>query len=172
MSFVIRPAKKSDVHSLPEVEKSSGEVFRAIGMGSVSDMPVTSDETLKAAQKRGHLWVAEFDGDIAGFALAEMRDGLAHLGEVSVAPQFARKGVGTQLINQVIEWAKSAKSPYLTLTTFRDVPWNAPYYTKLGFSECDAEGFGPDHRDAFEAGRKLFPDHPRIVMRKPVSDPT
>jgi hypothetical protein len=27
--------------------------------------------------------------------------------------------------------------PAVTLTTFRDVPWNAPFYTRLGFAMLD-----------------------------------
>ena len=29
--------------------------------------------------------------------------------------------------------AMAEARPTLTLTTFRDVPWNAPYYERMGF---------------------------------------
>jgi hypothetical protein len=38
------------------------------------------------------------------------------------------------MLEQVIESARQAAYPAVTLTTFRDVPWNAPFYTRLGFS--------------------------------------
>jgi hypothetical protein len=30
-------------------------------------------------------------------------------------------------------WAGAQELSSITLTTFRDVPWNGPYYEKLGF---------------------------------------
>lgn len=166
MPLNVRPASPSDVLSLPEVERKAGEVFRTIDMDYVSEMPVTSLEVFQTAQQNGHLWIAAVGEEIAGFALTELRDGLAHLTEVSVAPNFARQGLGKLLIESVCVWAKSIGSPCLTLSTFRDVPWNAPYYTRLGFSECAAEDLGPEHTAALETGRQLFPSHPRIAMRK------
>ncbi len=38
------------------------------------------------------------------------------------------------MLEQVIKTARQAAYPAVTLTTFRDVPWNAPFYTRLGFS--------------------------------------
>ncbi|MEQ5205046.1 GNAT family N-acetyltransferase, partial [Providencia rettgeri] len=44
------------------------------------------------------------------------------------------QGLGKRLIQQVIEFAQSQQIGQVTLTTFRDIPWNAPYYQRLGFS--------------------------------------
>jgi hypothetical protein len=33
----------------------------------------------------------------------------------------------------VCEWATRRGYPEVTLTTFRDVPWNMPFYARLGF---------------------------------------
>jgi N-acetylglutamate synthase-like GNAT family acetyltransferase len=45
---------------------------------------------------------------------------------------LAGKRVGRQLI-ACAEHARKLGLTSLTLTTFRDVPWNAPFYARLGF---------------------------------------
>ena len=32
----------------------------------------------------------------------------------------------------------------MTLTTFRELPWNAPFYRGLGFRALDPAEYGPD----------------------------
>jgi len=55
----------------------------------------------------------------------------------------------------------------LTLTTFRDVPWNAAYYERLGFAQIDPAAYGPElgARVAHEA-TSIPADAPRIAMRR------
>jgi hypothetical protein len=36
-------------------------------------------------------------------------------------------------VDEAVAWTVAQGLPSITLTTFRDVPWNAPYYEKLGF---------------------------------------
>jgi hypothetical protein len=38
------------------------------------------------------------------------------------------------MIEAICEWAGAAGFKTISLSTFRDVPWNAPYYERLGFS--------------------------------------
>lgn len=42
-------------------------------------------------------------------------------------------GIGRQLINEVIEWSKNRGDAVLSLTTFLEIPFNAPFYQKIGF---------------------------------------
>ena len=53
--------------------------------------------------------------------------------ELSVHLDWQGKGIGRQLINAVADHAREGGLSSLTLTTFRDVPWNAPFYARLGF---------------------------------------
>jgi hypothetical protein len=41
-----------------------------------------------------------------------------------------------------IETPGRRRYPAVTLTTFRDVPWNAPFYTRLGFSNAERQATG------------------------------
>jgi GNAT superfamily N-acetyltransferase len=61
----------------------------------------------------------------------------AHVHELDVHPQHARQGLGRRLIQEVAHWARAQGASALTLTTFADVPWNGPYYTRLGFRILD-----------------------------------
>ncbi|CPQ40710.1 acetyltransferase [Bordetella pertussis] len=36
--------------------------------------------------------------------------------------------------------AAAAGLPAITLTTFRDLPWNQPFYARLGFATLQADG--------------------------------
>lgn len=56
---------------------------------------------------------------------------------MSVAGTWQRQGVGRRLIGAVAEEAKRQGAGRLTLTTFIEVPWNAPYYRRLGFRPLD-----------------------------------
>jgi len=47
------------------------------------------------------------------------------------------RGVGRRLIGHVIAWARAEGFVSLSLTTFRNVPWNGPFYASLGFVEDD-----------------------------------
>jgi ribosomal protein S18 acetylase RimI-like enzyme len=85
--------------------------------------------------KLGHPGLGALDdrGSIIGFAVAWMVDREGHLDELAVAPAHGRRGVGRALVDEVVAWTLARELPSITLTTFRDVPWNSPYYEKLGF---------------------------------------
>jgi GNAT superfamily N-acetyltransferase len=68
-----------------------------------------------------------------GFALVKMlADDLPHLEEIDVHPSHGRRGLGTALVREVCEWATLRGHVMLTLTTFRAVAWNLPFYARLG----------------------------------------
>jgi GNAT superfamily N-acetyltransferase len=131
---VIRPARADDLARLGEVERAAGSSFRDIGMGWVADdEPLTvSDPT--GYQQDGRAWVAVDEQDRpAAYLLIDRVDNGAHVEQVSVHPDHARQGVGLALIDTAGMWAVRHNLAALTLTTFREVPWNAPYYARVGF---------------------------------------
>lgn len=56
-----------------------------------------------------------------------------HLLELNTSPAVQRQGVGKGLLASAENWARENGATYMTLFTFRDVPWNAPYYAKQGY---------------------------------------
>jgi GNAT superfamily N-acetyltransferase len=94
-------------------------------------------------------------------------DGSAHLHEMDVLPDHGRRGLGGALVERIARWARDAGFRTLTLTTFRHLAWNAPFYTRLGFEEIPAAEIGPELRDALdeEAAAGLDPGK-RLAMRR------
>ena len=68
-----------------------------------------------------------------GFARLEIVDSHAHLEQLSVHPAHGRRGVGARLLLAACQWAADQGHSIITLCTFGDVPWNAPFYTRHGF---------------------------------------
>ena len=82
-------------------------------------------------------------------------------------PDHARRGIGRQLIEHAAGWARDHGYPALTLTTFRDVIWNAPYYERLGFRVLTADEFTPGLRRISSREAELeTARHPRVAMRR------
>ncbi|MFN4186000.1 MAG: GNAT family N-acetyltransferase, partial [Hyphomonas sp.] len=74
-------------------------------------------------------------GVLAGFVLTSVREGNLYLDQISVDPSQGRKGLGAALIERVMEEAKDRGLKRVVLSTFRDLPWNGPFYKKNGFRE-------------------------------------
>jgi GNAT superfamily N-acetyltransferase len=93
-------------------------------------------------------------------------DGSAHLLEMDVLPAHARRGLGRALVVDIVEWARREGFPSITLTTFRHLPWNGPFYARQGFTELQAASLGPELRTALdeEAKHGLDPAK-RMAMR-------
>jgi hypothetical protein len=101
---------------------------------------------------------------------AEVLDGNAHVAQVSVPPAHGRRGFGRRLVAQVEAWGRAAGLPATTLTTFRDVPFNGPYYTRLGFREMAVGEIGPELAGtmAHEAALPGIDGARRCAMVRPI----
>jgi GNAT superfamily N-acetyltransferase len=164
-NLIIRVATMPELPLLLEIERASGEIFRDIGMPEIADDAPTPVETLA----HHHVWVAE-DLEPVAFAVATVIDGCAHIEQVSVHPSHARLGIGRRLLDHIASWAAAQGLSALTLTTFRDVPWNAPYYERIGFRPLTDLTPGLAAVIAAETARGLDPAT-RVCMRRDL-DPT
>jgi hypothetical protein len=64
-------------------------------------------------------------------------------------------------------WPRAEGRPALTLTTFRDVPWNAPYFRRLGFVVVGPADQGPELAALVAREAVSIPgDAPRVAMRR------
>ncbi len=76
------------------------------------------------------------------------------------------RGLGATLIDNLATTARTEGRPGLTLTTFRDVPWNAPYYQRLGFVIVDPAEQGPELAALVSRESTTIPsDAPRVAMQ-------
>ncbi|NIH78858.1 GNAT family N-acetyltransferase [Amycolatopsis viridis] len=155
----IRKPTAADLTRLPEIERSAGECFRGIGMPEIADDVLPTPEDLA---RYPYAWVAGEPEPVA-YLVAVPVDGSLHIEQVSVHASWARRGIGRVLIEE----AARAGFPALTLTTFAEVPWNAPYYERCGFVRLDPAALTPGLRRirAAEAARGLD-RWPRVAMRR------
>jgi phosphinothricin acetyltransferase len=119
----------------------------------------------------GRAWVVAVDGEVAGFLAVRVVDGAAHVEEVAVDPRFGRRGYATSLLGEVTSWARESALPAITLTTFRDVPWNRPFYEQRGYRVVEPGELSEALRELVrdEEERHGLPAELRVVMRKDVA---
>ncbi|MER5278736.1 GNAT family N-acetyltransferase [Streptomyces sp. NPDC002809] len=166
----IRLARRSDLPLLQAIERAAGEPFRTLGMSRVADDDPPPLELLHGYHRAGRAWVTTGPDDRPlGYLIADEVDGSAHVEQVSVHPAAARRGLGGALIDHVAGWAATGGLRALTLTTFSHVPWNAPYYVRLGFrvlTESDlTDGLRKIRAEEAEHGLDRWP---RVCMRRDV----
>lgn len=165
--YTIRLASDRDVAKLPAIERAAAQLFRNAGItGSFLDETRELGE-LDAARREHRLWVAaDAAGEPVGFALATTLGDAPHLEEIDVHPDHARRGLGAALVGAVVAWARGRGAEALTLCTFGDVAWNAPYYERLGFRVLDPAALPPALTALREREAELgLPVERRVVMR-------
>ncbi|WP_234022806.1 GNAT family N-acetyltransferase [Sorangium cellulosum] len=132
----MRPAIEADLPRLPEIERSASEAFRGTDLNLEALMSVTPAEGWRDALRSETLWVVDDGaGRSIAFLGAEAAGHELHLREFDVELEHQGQGLGRRLLSHVIAWARTAKFQALTLTTFRTVPWNGPFYAAMGFRE-------------------------------------
>ena len=169
--YDLRVAVPADVEGLPEIERLAALLFKThaedLGIPDAVYAQPNSLDVFVAAQREGRLWVASGHGSVrpVGFALVFNLDGYAHLEELDVLPSYGRQGIGSALLATVCAWAGEAGYPAVTLRTFRDVPWNGPFYLRRGFAVVDSAALSPGHvaLEASERQRGLRTDI-RVTM--------
>lgn len=164
----IRPLAPQELTAAQEIERAAGRVFAVVGMPEIAaDDPLPAGE-LDRYRRAGLAWAAVDGADEpVGYLLAEPVDDGLHVEQVSVHPRAARRGVGRALLEHAAAHARAAGCRVLTLTTFEDVPWNAPYYLRCGFRVLDEQEWTPGLRAVREREAAHGLDRwPRVVMRR------
>ena len=141
----VRASRPGDGAALRAIERSAGELFRAVGMDSVADDEPRAEAELASYAIDGRSWVAEdSSGKPVAYVLVDDVDGNAHVAQVSVLPRSQGRGIGRALLERVRVWAIATDRPAITLTTFSAVPWNRPLYEHLGFVVLSEDEIGPE----------------------------
>ncbi|HEV2567334.1 GNAT family N-acetyltransferase [Sphingomonas sp.] len=170
MSLSIRIAKAEDAAALPAIERAAGALFRALpDLAWIADGEPMAEAAYRLLIAQGHCWVAGEKDRLVGFLAAERAGPELHIVELSVLPEKQGIGIGRALIQAALTRAENDALTGVTLTTFRDVPWNAPFYARLGFKEVP-----PRALNARLAGirakesRQGLPAERRCAMRFPL----
>lgn len=135
MTLETRLARLPDLSLLPDIERSAGKAFLDSSQAAVASDHVAPAEFYAPLTLQGLVWVVTEDDAPFGFAYTEPFDDGLHLWEVAVRLDAQKRGAGRALVEAVIGDARARKLPAVTLTTFKDIPWNGPFYARLGFVE-------------------------------------
>jgi ribosomal protein S18 acetylase RimI-like enzyme len=130
----VRTASAADLPHLAAIEDAGAPQFRD-HFGEATEPVLLSrapDGHDRAAQP-GFLLVA--GRPPVGFVHVLEIEGHAHLEQLSVRPDLQRQGIGAALVRAAMAQARRLGFDRLSLCTYRDVPWNGPFYRGLGFTE-------------------------------------
>lgn len=166
--MAVRAPLKDELPLLQAIGVAAGRRFAEVGLDTVADDLPLDVAALEAWRKAGRAWVTtDRDGHPVGFVVVDLIDGGAHIEEISVLPELGGKGHGMALMRHVEGWARRKGFTTVTLTTFRDVPWNRPWYERRGYRVLAEDEWTPGlaARRTEEAAHGLDPDQ-RVVMAK------
>jgi 4-diphosphocytidyl-2-C-methyl-D-erythritol kinase len=167
----IRKARADECPLLQAIDLASAALF--VGSGLIDFGPTGQPEEPipEAAIRKGFadglVFVATDAADRpVGFALASERADELYLDQLSVHPASGRQGYGSALVASIIAEARRRGRRRVSLSTFRDVPWNGPFYRRLGFREIPQHRLQPWQKEL--AGRQAATMNPqlRCFMRK------
>lgn len=135
-AVVVRRAQARDAALLPAIERSAARRFLDVPeLAWIAADEVMSEQDHRTWIAAGTSWVAERpDAGLAGFLVSERTADALHVWELAVRRGLQGRGIGTRLVRAAIDAAAAAGLPAVTLTTFRDLPWNQPFYARLGFA--------------------------------------
>ena len=168
MNYTVTKARRRDLPLIPPIELAAARLLAGHAPESML-AEATKLPELQTCQESGHLWVALADDVAVGFAQVKLLEAEAvHLNEIDVHPDHGRRGLGTKLVMVVCDWAAASGFEAVTLTTFREVPWNMPFYARLGFVEIASQELSPALMAVMrnEVERGLDPAR-RVAMRRP-----
>ncbi len=132
----LRLARPTDAEAMPGIERAAAVAFA--GEPAIDPDHTRSEADYARLIRKGHSLVVHVGEAMAGFLVAEPFRRELHIWEMDVAPAFQRRGIGAGLVRAAQIDARNTGFKALTLTTFRDLAWNGPFYARLGFEEVTA----------------------------------
>ncbi len=132
----LRLARPVDAETMPAIERAAAAAFA--DEPAIDPARTRSEGDYARLIRKGHSLVAHVGEEMAGFLVAEPFRRELHIWEMGVVPAFQKRGIGAGLVRAAQIDARNTGFKALTLTTFRDLAWNGPFYARLGFEEVTA----------------------------------
>ena len=159
-----------DIAALISIDKAASALFGPTGLLEPSALEDhVPAEVFEQEIPRANVFVARNPhGWVVGFALVRLRGNGLYLDQVSVHPDHGQKGIGRALVIRVLTEAETRKLPHVSLSTFRDVAWNGPFYASIGFKEIPREKLEPYMIEIEDAQKPFMDVTKRCFMRRKV----
>src|SRR6266702_370257 len=140
-AVTFRLAAPHDASVIRTIEFEAGLRFVSVGMTGIADAPPMALELVERKIAAREIIVAvDADETCVGFVMFEPQPTRFYVQELDVLTSHAGRRIGAALIEQVAQLARAQRVMQLTLSTYREVPWNAPYYRRLGFRDIEEAG--------------------------------
>lgn len=168
-AHIIRRGQSSDIPLLRRVELSAGNRYRAVGLDLVAESKIVDPKRLESMADANHLWVAVDKYGPIGFLCGEELDGNFHIVEISVSHEYQGRGIGKGLMTTMLEQITHERSyKSVTLTTYRSLSWNGPWYSRMGFGEVHPRLLGAAYDFILETeeAQHGFDKQERCLMMK------
>jgi len=129
--MIFREARIADIKQIQFVRN-------AVTENTLSNPDLVTDKDCEEfITTRGKGWVCEIDGQIVGFAIADLKEN--NIWALFIAPEFEKKGIGQQLHKQMLDWYFSQTKATVWLgTAFNTRAEN--FYRKAGWTEAGTNG--------------------------------
>ena len=121
--------------ALHAIDIRATKLLAAHGYPSLLEEPAPAVEAFGRFAEENETWVALHDGAPVGCAIAGRIAEFLHLKELAVDPSYGRNGLGSALLAATYAHAVEHNYTGVSLSTFRNVPFNAPFYSARGFAE-------------------------------------
>ena len=173
-TVTFRFAAPHDAGAIRTIEFEAGQRFASVGMAGIADAPPMALALVERKIAAREIIVAvdvvdvvDAEAACAGFVMFEPQPTRIYVQELDVLTSHAGRRIGAALIEQVAQLARTRQLTQLVLSTYREVPWNAPYYRRLGFrdiEEAELDAALIKRRDAHIA--RGLDESKRVFMRR------
>ncbi len=162
----IRTASLSEIPIMQSLEVDAARLYGTMaGYEFCTQLSPRSRAEHLRVQEKGAAWLAGLGGNVIGIFLALPVDGRAHVLEAATEYGSQRKGIGRRLFAEFHSWAANIGYSEVTLTTYHDVPWNTPFYERIGYQIISVDSRRPElmaiRAEEAAAG---FERAPRVAM--------
>jgi GNAT superfamily N-acetyltransferase len=169
VSVTLRAAAIADIPRMQQIEQDAATLFAGLGLIDIGEMATAGISEHCDAIDDGLSLVAEAEGRVAGFVIGSPQDADIYLHELDVARDHQRRGIGAVLVRGFIELARAHRARSIYLSTFRDPPWNAPFYRKLGFDDVLRANYLPWMTEIERRQAEFLDINTRVFMRLTIS---
>ena len=129
----IRPAEIKDISQIQVVRNLVKE-------NRLSDRALVPDSDVEDyITRRGRGWICEIDGQVVGFAIADLVDN--NIWALFIHPDFERKSIGKKLHEEMMNWYFSQTDKTVWLGTSPKTRAEL-FYRKAGWKEVGVHGKG------------------------------